>query len=408
MGLITYKYTARNASTGKKIVAEVQADSEASAAKLISEQGLAPLDIKAKSGSGSGPLGALTNRVPTKDRILFSRQLSTLINAGLPLVQSLRTVLAQTKNQALKAVIAQIIADVESGSALGASLRKYPKVFNTIFVSLIDAGETSGTLDSSLERLAFQQEKDAEVVSKVRGAMIYPIIVLVVMAGVVSFMLVSVLPQVQELYQGFGNVQLPALTRALLAVSHFIIKFWWVVLLSLGVIGFFTYNWSRTPSGKKFFDRMKLKTPPIGTLFSKLYMARFARTGTTLVASGVPLIRVLEITADAVDNVLVGDSIRGAIERVKGGKSLADSLQGDPNFIELVPNMLRIGEQSGQIEQMMEKTADYFEKEVDNQIKTVSTIIEPMLMVVLGVVAIVIVSAILVPIYSLVGKNVIK
>jgi len=407
MSLITYKYTARNVATGRKITAEVQADSEASAALLISEQGLSPLEITAKNSAGGGLFGFL-NRISTKEKILFSRQLSTLINAGLPLVQSLRTVLGQTKNQAFKEVISQIIADVESGMALGSSLRKYPKVFNTIFVSLIDAGETSGTLDGSLERLAYQQEKDAEVVSKVRGAMIYPVIVLVVMSGVVSFMLVSVLPQVQELYKGFGNIQLPILTRVLLAISHFIIKFWWVIILVAGITGFFTFNWSKTPNGKKFFDRLKMRTPPIGGLYMKLYMARFARTGTTLVASGVPLIRVLEITADAVDNILVSESIKGAIEKIKGGKSLADSLQGDPNFLELVPDMLRIGEQSGQIEQMMSKTADYFEKEVDTQIKTISTIIEPVLMVVLGVIAIVIVSAILVPIYSLVGKNVIK
>jgi len=407
MSLITYKYTARNVATGRKITAEVQADSEASAALLISEQGLSPLEITTKNSAGGGLFGFL-NRISTKEKILFSRQLSTLINAGLPLVQSLRTVLGQTKNQAFKEVISQIIADVESGMALGSSLRKYPKVFNTIFVSLIDAGETSGTLDGSLERLAYQQEKDAEVVSKVRGAMIYPVIVLVVMSGVVSFMLVSVLPQVQELYKGFGNIQLPILTRVLLAISHFIIKFWWVIILVAGITGFFTFNWSKTPNGKKFFDRLKMRTPPIGGLYMKLYMARFARTGTTLVASGVPLIRVLEITADAVDNILVSESIKGAIEKIKGGKSLADSLQGDPNFLELVPDMLRIGEQSGQIEQMMSKTADYFEKEVDTQIKTISTIIEPVLMVVLGVIAIVIVSAILVPIYSLVGKNVIK
>lgn len=408
MSLTTYKYTARNPSTGKKVSAEVQADSEVSAAKLISEQGLAPLEITAKSGKGGGLFGAFTNRIPTKDKILFSRQLSTLINAGLPLVQSLRTVLGQTRNQAFKVVISQIIADVEAGTALGAALRKHPSVFNTIFISLIDAGETSGTLDASLERLSFQQEKDAEVVSKVRGAMIYPIIVLVVMAGVVSFMLVSVLPQVQELYKGFGNIQLPILTRVLLAVSHFIISFWWLVFIILGLAGFFAFNWSKTPGGKAFFDKLRIRTPAVGVLFMKLYMARFARTGATLVASGVPLIRVLEITADAVDNTLVARSIHGAIEKVKGGKSLADSLQGDPYFIDLVPNMLRIGEQSGQIEQMMAKTADYFEKEVDTQIKTISTIIEPLLMVVLGVIAIVIVSAILVPIYSLVGKNVIK
>ncbi len=408
MSLITFKYTARNASTGKKVVAEVQADSEASAARLIGEQGLAPLEIKPKDMAGGGLLGKFANRVSTKDKIIFSRQLSTLINAGLPLVQSLRTVLGQTKNKAFKNIIAQIIADVEAGSALGLSMKKHPKIFNNIFVSLIEAGEISGTLDGSLERLAYQQEKDAEVISKVRGALVYPIVVLCVMGAVVAFMLVSVLPQVEELYKGFGNAKLPPLTLALLAISHFLIDFWWLALILAIITAFVLINWSKTDSGTAFFDRLKMRFPAIGPLFMKLYMARFARTGTTLVASGVPLLSMLEITAQAVDNVHVSGAIKGAIEKVKGGKSLADSLQDNPNFLELVPNMLRIGEQSGQIEKMMEKTADYFEKEVDQQVKTISTIIEPFLMISLGIVAITIVSAILTPIYGLVGKNIIQ
>jgi len=407
MGLLTYKYTARDASTGKKVTAEVQADSEASAAKLIKSQGLAPLDIKLKDKS-SGILSFITERIPTSDKILFSRQLSTLINAGLPLVQSLRSVINQTKNKALRAVISLVIADVEAGSALGVALKKHPKVFSRVFTSLVDAGETSGTLDSSLERLAYQQEKDAEVVSKVRGAMIYPVIVLAVMVGVVSFMLVSVLPQVEDLYKGFGDVQLPFLTQMLLAISNAIIKFWWLVIIIVVILGFVLFNWSKTPSGRSFFDSMKIKIPKVGELFMKMYMARFARTGSTLVASGVPLLQMLEITAEGVNNVHVAASIRKAADKVKGGKSLADALQNDPYFLELVPNMLRIGEQSGQIEAMLSKTADYFEKEVDNSIKTISTIIEPALMIILGVVAITIVSAILVPIYSLVGQNVIN
>jgi type IV pilus assembly protein PilC len=169
---------------------------------------------------------------------------------------------------------------------------------------------------------------------------------------------------------------------------------------------FATTRWARTFGGKRVIDKIKLKAPAIGPLFSKMYMARFARTGTTLVASGVPLIQVLDITSEAVNNVHIKESINHATEKVKGGKALSTSLQGDPYFLELVPQMLKIGEDSGAIEQMMGKTADYFEKEVDNQIKSISTIIEPMLMVVLGVVAIVIVSAILLPIYGLVGQDV--
>jgi|SRR5688572_6743130 len=168
---------------------------------------------------------------------------------------------------------------------------------------------------------------------------------------------------------------------------------------------FFGTRWARSVGGKRFVDRVKMKVWPVGPLFMKMYMARFSRTGTTLIASGVPLIQMLEITADSVNNVYVSDSIHKAADKVKGGKSLADSLQHDPNFLELVPNMLRIGEQSGSMEQMLDKTAEYYEKEVDDQIKTVSTIIEPVLMVLLGLMAFIIVAAVLLPIYSLAGSS---
>jgi type IV pilus assembly protein PilC len=232
--------------------------------------------------------------------------------------------------------------------------------------------------------------------------------VLLVMVVVVGFMLVSVLPQVETLYKGLPGVQLPLVTRILLAVSHVIIKYWWAGIILIGVIGFFTGRWAQSLGGKTVIDKIKMRAWPIAQLFNKMYMARFARTGTTLVSSGVPLIQMLEITSDAVNNIHIAKSIKSAIEKVKGGKALSDALENDPNFLELVPNMLRIGEQSGQIESMLDKTADYFEKEVDNQIKAISTIIEPILMIVLGVVAITIVAAVLLPIYGLVGKNAIK
>jgi type IV pilus assembly protein PilC len=230
-------------------------------------------------------------------------------------------------------------------------------------LSLIAAGETSGTLDASLERLANQQEKDADIVSKVRGAMIYPAVVLLVMGAVVSFMLIKVLPQVKQLYAGLpGHAQLPLVTRILVALSDALIKWWYIALIVVVVAGVFIVRWSKTDSGKRVFDKFKMRAGPLGKLFMKMYMARFSRTGSTLVASGVPLIQMLEITADAVNNVYISGSIHGAIEKVKGGKSLGTALEGDPNFLDLVPNMLKIGEQSGSIEQMLAKTADYYEK----------------------------------------------
>src|ERR1039458_9059209 len=369
--MLTFTYSARNDKTGQKIKAQVQADNEQSAAKMIQEQGLTPIEIQlVKSNSFR------FNRIKVKDKILFSRQLSTLINAGLPLVQGLRSVGAQTTNKAFKTVINQVIADVEAGKSFSQALAVHPKVFNRVYVSLVEASETSGTLDKGLERLADQQEKDADIVSKVRGAMIYPCIVLLVMMGVVTFMVVKVLPQVQSIYAGLPGVRLPLVTRVLLVISHFTTHYWWIVIIAIALLIFFGSRWARTLGGRSIIDRIKMKAWPIGSLFMKMYMARFARTGTTLVAAGVPIIQVLEITADAVDNVHIANSIKRAIEDVKGGKALSDAIAKDSNFLELAPNMLRIGEQSGAMETMMEKVAVYYEKEVDNEIKAISTIIE--------------------------------
>ena len=402
--MLLYRYTARDPSTGQYVKAEVQAEDEQSASKLIRKEGLVPIDIKLGEKAATG-FRSRFNRVKIKDKVLFSRQLSTLINAGLPLVQSLRTVNQQTQSKPLKIVISKVIADVEAGATLSAAMSKHPQAFNRVYISLVAAGETSGTLDKALERLAIQQEKDADLISKVRGAMVYPVIVLLVMLGVVGFMIVKVLPQVETLYEGLPGAELPVLTKVLLAISHAIISYWWVVVILLGLSVFFTSRWARTLGGRRVIDRLKMHAWPIGPLFMKMYMARFSRTGTTLIASGVPLIQVLEITGEAVDNIHVKESLMRAAEKVKGGKALSDSLQKDPNFLELVPNMLRIGEQSGSLEQMLNKTADYYEKEVDDQIKSISTIIEPVLMVILGVVAFIIVAAVLLPIYGLAGKS---
>jgi type IV pilus assembly protein PilC len=399
--MFSYEYVARNPANGQKVAADVQAESEQAAAKLIRDEGLVPIEINlVKPG-----LGRVFARVSTKDRVLFSRQMSTLINAGLPLIQSLNNVNGQTNNKQFKSVINKVIADVEAGNSLSVSMSRHPKVFNKVYISMIAAGEASGTLDVSLERLADQQEKDADIVSKVRGAMVYPAIVMLVMCLVVGFMLVKVLPQVKVLYEGFPGADLPLVTKILLGASDLLTKYWWVVLI-LGVIGSALMGkWARTGPGKEVIDKFKMRAPLISSLFMKMYMARFARTGSTLVSSGVPLIQMLEIVAEAVNNIHIERSISKAIEKVKGGKSLADAIDKDPNFLELLPNMLRIGEQSGSIEQMLGKTADYYEKEVDNQIKNIQTIIEPVMMVLLGIVAFVIVAAVLLPVYGLAGKS---
>ena len=399
--MLTYVYTAKDTG-GTQIKAEVQADSQRSAAKLLADQGLTPIKIEIKS-NGRGLLGK-RSKVKAKDRVLFSRQLSTLVGAGLPITQSLRTVSEQTQNKEMNLVINRIISDVEAGKSLASAFEAHPQVFDNVFVNLVAAGEASGTLDDALERIADQQEKDAEVAAKVKGALVYPAIVLVVIMGVIIFMLTTVLPQVEQLYDDLKQ-SLPFITAIMLAISDFIISFWWLVLLMLVAMVYFARRYIETDSGRAVADQFKLSVPLFGKLFRKMYMARFARTGQTLMSTGVPMLEMMRITGNAVNNVHIKSSLEKASIKVKGGKALSDSITGDPNFLPLVPQMINIGEQSGSIDAMMGKAATFYENELDNEIKAISTTIEPILMVVLAIVAGLMVGAILIPVYGLVGTT---
>lgn len=401
--MLTFEYEARDSRSGKHVKADIQAESENAAAKLLLGQGIIPIKLKVKT-EGKGLLSSFQNRVTAKDRIIFTRQLSTLINAGLPLAQSLRTVSAQTASKPLVVVVNDIIASIEGGNSLSAALSKHPKVFSDVYIALVAAGETSGTLDQTLERLANQEEKDAEMISKVRGAMIYPGIVLFVIFGVVIFMLVEVLPQVKSLYKDL-NQTLPFITAVMLSISDFMIHFWWLMIVLIAGGIYFLNRYRKTAGGRANFDTLKMRFPLFGPLFMKLYMARFCRTGQSLMASGVPMLEMLKIAGRAVDNVHIQKSITRASEKVKGGKALSESITNDENFLPLVPQMISIGEQSGKIDSMMGKAADFYENELDNAIKSISTLIEPVLMVVLALIAGLLVGAILLPIYGLVGKN---
>lgn len=396
-----FTYEARDKSTNKIVKSIVQAESEHSAAKLLIEQGYTPLDIRPEDDGGN-IITKITGRITTKDKIILLRQLSTLIGAGLPLSQSLRTVAEQTQNKRLQEVVQEIIADVEGGKSLSSSFAKHPDVFDKIVLALVAAGEASGTLDEALKRVATQKEKDAAMMSKIRGAMIYPAIVLVVIIGVMLFMLLTVVPQVENIYDDM-NKTLPFLTSILITAANFIINYWWLVLLLLGIAGYFFRQYLRTENGIKAMDTFKLNVPLFKGMFRKLYMARFTRTGQTLLATGVAMLDMLRISADGVNNVIVGAGIDRAAEKVKGGKALSKSLEKEEYILPMVPQMISIGEQSGKIDEMMGKTAQVYEDELDEEIRAISTAIEPVLMVVMALFAGGMVIAILFPIYSLVG-----
>jgi len=397
-----FNYQARDTATNKIVRATVQADSETAAAKLLIAQGFTPLDIQEASEESSF-LRRITNRITTKDKVVFTRQLATLIGAGLPLSQSLRTVLEQTENKRLRGVVEDIITSVEGGKSLSDSFSKHPDVFDSVFLALITAGEASGTLDESLVRIANQQEKDAATMSKIRGALTYPIIVLVVIFAVMAFMLFTVVPQVENLYKDLKQ-ELPFLTQIMVSLANFFAQFWWLVIIVVGIGVYFFLQYLKTENGIRMKDTFKLNVPFFGRMFRKLYMARFARTGQTLLSTGVAMLDMLRITSGAVNNSIVAKSIDRAAEKVKGGKALSVALQPEEYILPLVPQMIKIGEQSGKIDEMMGKTAQVYEDELDEEIKAISTSIEPILMVILAVVAGGMVAAILLPIYQLVNN----
>lgn len=401
--MLTFVYTARDTASNKIVKSTVQAENERSAAKLLMGRNLMPLDISAEDSKKSF-LDTFKNRVSTKDRVIFTRQLSTLINAGLPLSQSLHTVQEQTPNKRLKSIAQDIIASVEGGSTLGDAFAKHPEVFNDLFIALVAAGEVSGTLDKALERIANQQEKDAEIASKVKGALVYPAIVLFVIVGVVVFMLTTVVPQIDNLYENLHR-ELPFVTAVMVAGANILINFWPLLLGGLIAGVYFLKRYIQTDNGRRSLDKFKLNVPMFSGLFRKLYMARFARTGETLLVSGVPMLEMMRISSRAVGNVIVRDSILRASEKVKSGKALSTSLKNEEYILPLVPQMIGIGEQSGSIDGMMAKAATFYENELDNTIRSISSAIEPILMVVLAVVAGGMVAAILLPIYGLIGAG---
>lgn len=395
-----FDYEARDQATNKIIKSSIQADSETAAARLLIKQGFIPLDVKEQNNDGF--FAKLTGRISTKDKVVFTRQLATLIGAGLPLSQSLHTVMEQTENKKLQSVIQEISASVEGGRSLSDSFAKHPTVFSEVFIALISAGELSGTLDESLQRVANQQEKDAAIAGKIKGALTYPVIVLFVIFGVLIFMLVTVVPQVEKLYDDLDK-NLPFLTQLMVDAASFLTTFWWLAIIILGVGVFFFMQFLKTENGIRFSDTFKLKVPLFGGLFRKLYMARLARTGQTLLSTGVSMLEMLKVTSRAVNNTLIAEAILRAADKVQGGKALSTALEPEQIIAPLVPQMIKIGEQSGRIDEMMGKVAQVFEDELDDQIRTISTLIEPILMVVLAVVAGGMVGAILLPIYSLVN-----
>lgn len=397
-----FNYHAKDKKTGKMIKGNIQAENEHLAGRLLVDQDLIP-DSVVEEGA-SNPFAKFNSHIGTKDRIMFTRQLATLIGAGLPLSASLRTVTEQTENKGMKGISEEILAAAESGKSLYEAFSAHPNVFNGVYLALIQAGEKSGTLDLALKRLADQEEKDANMISKIRGALVYPGIILVVIIAVLLFMMFVVVPQVKGLYEDMGE-ELPSITQTLVNMTDFVAAFWWLILIALvgGVVALFFFI-KRTKAGRRMADAFKIHVPIFGGLFRKLYVSRFARTAEMLLSTGVPMVDSITIAINAVSNTVVETEYSKAIELLKGGKTLSESLMDREYMLPLVPQMAGIGEESGKIDEMIGKAAKVYEDELYNQINSISTMIEPILMVIMAGLIGVVVGGTLLPIYSLVNS----
>lgn len=395
-----YIYKATEKDSKKQVSGTIQAESEKAAGKLLIEQGYVPDKIVEEDKNSI--VAKIKNRVSSKDRIIFTRQFATLIGAGLPMARSLRTAAEQSSSPAMKAVVEEITAAVESGKSLSDALAQHPEVFNDVYLSLVAAGEMSGTLDTALARLAAQDEKDASMISKIRGAMVYPAIIFVVIIVVLAFMMIEVVPEVRKLYEDMGK-ELPAITAFLVKISDFFAHQWWIVLIVMAVIVYALNVYRKSKSGKKTFALVKLNVPLFKGLFQRLYMNRFARTMEMLLGTGVSMLDAMHISARATSNYYMEEQLINASEKVKAGKPLSEAISDLDYMLPLVPQMVNIGEQSGKIDEMIGKAAEVYENELDEKIANISTMIEPVLMVIMAGLIGVVIAGTLLPIYSLVS-----
>lgn len=402
--MIDFRYKARDKGTGRVISGSISADTELAAGKLLLKQDLYPIEIKAQRGTIFSS-GQSVGKVKLKDRVIFTRQLSTLIKAGLPVGQALASVQNQVSNKKLQGIIFRLEKSVEGGSPLSQALEEYPQNFNAIYIALVQAGEVSGNLEKSLERLANQLEKEAEIVSKIRGALVYPGVVMVVILGVMGYMISSVVPQIALLYKSF-NKDLPWLTLLIVGISDIFVKYWFIVLpMSAGVI-YGIYVYIKSPNGRKVVDNIKLTMPPFNELLKKMYMARFARTLASLTSSGVPILESMRLVGESVNNLTLKAEVGIMIDEIKSGQALSESLAKTQYFLPLVSQMVKVGEESGTMGEMLDRLAMYYENEVDQIVKNISTLIEPVLIVFLGFMVMIIILGILYPVYSLVGGGI--
>jgi type IV pilus assembly protein PilC len=403
----TFAYSGRT-RTGQTVTGERVADSmDAAVAALRREQILvtridaAKAAKTAKAAAAKGPKGG--HSVPSKNLAIFTRQFSVMIDAGLPLVQCLEILGKQEPHKHFSAAILKVREDVEGGAALADAMKKHPKTFDALYSNMIAAGEAGGILDTILKRLAVYIEKNVKLKGEVKSAMIYPIAVIVIATVVVTAILWKVIPTFAALFSGLG-AELPAPTLFVIALSNAVVSYGWIAIIALGVIGYVLKNYYGTEGGRRTIDGILLKLPILGNILRKVAVARFCRTLSTLLASGVPILDGLDITARTAGNAIIEDAIQVTRTSIERGETISAPLRETNVFPSMVVQMINVGETTGALDAMLSKIADFYEEEVDTAVAGLLTLMEPVMIAVLGGVVGGIVIAMYLPIFDLISK----
>ncbi|MFH0793009.1 MAG: type II secretion system F family protein [bacterium] len=393
---------------GKQVRGVIEASDEDVIIEKLKGMGYYPLKVQQyKKKATDIDLSALpgiryiTHRIKTKHIMTFTRQLATLIDAGLPILRSLYILQEQVESVVFKEKIAQIAKDIEAGSSLSEAMAKHPKVFDKLYVNMVRAGEIGGVLEAVLNKIAEFLERRQALVGKVRSAMMYPLVVGILATGIVSFILIVIMPKFEEIFRQIGAKSLPGLTQFLIDVSYVLVHRSPLVIIAL-VLLFITYQQiNKTREGKYFFDRTKLRLPVFGVVLLKISIARFAGTLATLITSGVPILQALDIVRDTSGNEVIARAMEKVYNSVKDGETIHQPLQDSKVFPPLVVHMVAVGEETGAVDQMLIKVAEAYQREVDDTVNALTSIIEPLLIVFLGVIVGVIVVALYLPLFTI-------
>ena len=387
---------------GRRLRGVVQAATEELASETLSERGLTVVALQEQAASKLTLSLHLFKHIKVRDLVILTRQLAVLLSANVPVVQSLRVLTEQTVNKNLKVIVSEIADDVDGGAKLSAAMARHPEAFDHFFVNVVHSGETSGKLDETLDYLAEQLEKDYDLMSRIRGAMIYPAFIFCGLIAVGILMMVYVVPQITGILLQ-SNVELPMATKIIIAASNFLVGFWW--LIPLAAVGVVTgvRLWGKTPTGRYLMDYAKLKVPIFGILYKKVSIVRMTRSLGTLIIGGVSLPRSLQITAEVVGNDVYRRLIEATIKAVEDGKPIASVMLKSPVVPLMVSQMLNVGESTGRTDQVLAKMTDFYGREIDNLVRNLVSLIEPVILVVMGVAVGLMVAAVILPLYSLSG-----